>query len=391
MGRRGKLAARHIFQTTFPIDTLRNFFERLLVPGLVIQAVIVGGGYATGRELIEFFVSAGPATGLAGMAVTAVLFSAGSMVAFELARLHRAFDYRSFCTIYLGRFALLFELGYFASLLLVLAVVSAAAAKLLAESLGSPELVNAALYLVVIAGLVFFGNRFIERLISAWSIIFYITYGTLFLLVLWKFGDAMGVALSSQPLHWGTALGNGLSYTGYNIAVLPVLIFVARHFTTRTQALTAGALAGPLILLPGFAFLLALSAFYPDIIDAPLPVSVVLAKLDTPVLTAIVRLVIFGALVKTGAGLLHGLNERVARSLSDRGSIMPRWLRPAIAAAAMVVAVYVATTVGLIDLIAHGYRYSSAFFLLVFLLPLLSRGLWLLRRNAAVSTVANAI
>jgi uncharacterized membrane protein YkvI len=27
---------------------------RLIVPGLVIQAVMVGGGYATGRELVEF-------------------------------------------------------------------------------------------------------------------------------------------------------------------------------------------------------------------------------------------------------------------------------------------------------------------------------------------------
>jgi uncharacterized membrane protein YkvI len=54
---------------------------KYIVPGLVIQAVLVGGGYATGRELVEFFVSKGPATGLAGLALTAVFFSAGSMVA----------------------------------------------------------------------------------------------------------------------------------------------------------------------------------------------------------------------------------------------------------------------------------------------------------------------
>jgi uncharacterized membrane protein YkvI len=38
---------------------------RYIVPGLVIQAVLVGGGYATGRELVEFFISKGPATGTA--------------------------------------------------------------------------------------------------------------------------------------------------------------------------------------------------------------------------------------------------------------------------------------------------------------------------------------
>jgi hypothetical protein len=47
----------------------------------------------------------------------------------------------------------------------------------------------------------------------------------------------------------------------------------------------------------------------------------------------------------------------------------------------MIVAVYFASTIGLIDLIGRGYRYSSAFFLVVFLLPLLTRGAWLVYKN----------
>ncbi|MGH8081706.1 MAG: hypothetical protein ACREP7_14115, partial [Lysobacter sp.] len=115
---------------------MRAVFERLLVPGLVVQAVIVGGGYATGRELSEFFLAQGPLTGLLGLGVTALLFSAVSMLGFELARRQRAFDYRSFCAIFLGRFAFAFELGYFATLLLVLSVVSAAASELLRSMFG---------------------------------------------------------------------------------------------------------------------------------------------------------------------------------------------------------------------------------------------------------------
>lgn len=64
---------------------------KYIVPGLVIQAVLVGGGYATGRELVEFFISKGPATALLAMALTALLFSAGAMISFELARLYRDF------------------------------------------------------------------------------------------------------------------------------------------------------------------------------------------------------------------------------------------------------------------------------------------------------------
>lgn len=47
---------------------------------------------------------------------------------------------------------------------------------------------------------------------------------------------------------------------------------------------------------------------------------------------------------------------------------------------AMIIAVYVAAKVGLIDLIDRGYRYSSMYFLRVFLLPLLTCGLWLALR-----------
>jgi hypothetical protein len=35
-------------------------FQRLLLPGFAFKAVVIGGGYATGRELTTFFVPSGP-------------------------------------------------------------------------------------------------------------------------------------------------------------------------------------------------------------------------------------------------------------------------------------------------------------------------------------------
>lgn len=361
--------------------SLRTAFERYILPGLVIQAVIVGAGYATGRELVEFFVSKGPANGLLGMGVTALAFTIVTMVSFELARRARAFDYQSFCRIYLGRFAVVFELGYFALLLLTLSVVSAAAGKLIGGKLGVSETASAIAFMAVVACLVLFGSKVIERIISAWSILFYVTYLTLFALVVTKFGAQLNAAIDFATLQVPTAIWSGVSFFGYNVVVVPVLIFVARNFESRRDALIAGALAGPLVLLPGFAFLFALSAFYPEIIAAPLPVSVVLEKLQWPAFEQAINLVVLGAFVKTGAGLLHGFNERIARGIADRGAVMPRYGRPAIALAAMMVAVYAAASFGLIDLIGKGYRFSSYFFLIVFVLPLLTRGLWLLLRS----------
>jgi uncharacterized membrane protein YkvI len=33
-----------------------TWFQRYLLPGLAFKAVVIGGGYATGRELAEFFM-----------------------------------------------------------------------------------------------------------------------------------------------------------------------------------------------------------------------------------------------------------------------------------------------------------------------------------------------
>ena len=44
-----------------------SFFQRYLLPGFAFKAVVIGGGYATGRELAEFFLPSGAWGGLAAM------------------------------------------------------------------------------------------------------------------------------------------------------------------------------------------------------------------------------------------------------------------------------------------------------------------------------------
>src|SRR5581483_684203 len=119
---------------------MKDFFQRYLLPGFVFQSVIIGGGYATGREMAEFFAPAGPWGGLLGMAVTASIWSAVLALCFELARLTRAYDYRAFFGELLGGGWPLYELAYFALLVLVLSVVGAAAGEIAYQSLGWPRL-----------------------------------------------------------------------------------------------------------------------------------------------------------------------------------------------------------------------------------------------------------
>ena len=127
--------------------------------------------------------------------------------------------------------------------------------------------------------------------------------------------------------------------------------------------------------------LLALAAFFPGILNEALPIATVLSRLDSPALSLTIELVILGAFVKTGVGLIHGLNERLARAWAEHGRPMPRMARSLVALGIMAVAVFVASSIGIIALIGRGYRFSSYFFLVIFFVPLMTRGWWLAVRE----------
>ena len=47
----------------------RRFFRVYVIPGAVFQSIMVGGGYGTGREIVEYFTSFGAVGGLLAIAV----------------------------------------------------------------------------------------------------------------------------------------------------------------------------------------------------------------------------------------------------------------------------------------------------------------------------------
>src|SRR3546814_12128856 len=65
-----------------------------------------------------------------------------SMASFELARVARAYDYRSFFRVLLGRGWFVFEIGYFLLMLVILAVMGAAAGEIVHSLFGLPKLVG---------------------------------------------------------------------------------------------------------------------------------------------------------------------------------------------------------------------------------------------------------
>lgn len=345
-----------------------------IIPGLVFQSVVIGGGYATGRELVEFFMPSGPVGGVLGILVAGFSFALIMGTAYEFARLSGARDYRSFCKALLGRFWIVYELAYIALVLLILAVVGAAAGELLLDLFGWPTPLGTIAMMALVAAITFFGSSTIATLMAAWSLLLYLTYILLFAETFATYRDTIDHALSTAQLRTDWLLP-GVRYASYNIA-LPAVLFCMVLITTRRQAIGAGIMTGIIAVVPALLFYVAMLSQYPHIRDEPVPALYLIAQLDAPALGLLFQLVVFGTFVETGAGTLHAINERIAVQVAENGKQLPRWLRPAIAGSLLVLAVYGATAIGIIDLVAQGYGLLSWVFILVLVIPLLTLGMW---------------
>jgi uncharacterized membrane protein YkvI len=356
-----------------------SVWQRYFLPPVTFMSVVIGGGYATGRELVEFFMPAGPRGGLLGMLVTAIVWGTVFALSLELARSTGSFEYRAFFRQLLGPGWVLFEIAYISLLLLVLAVLGAACGEIAADELGAPRWLGTSLFMLCIATLVWFGSAIIEGFFSVCGIALYVAYVMLFGACFLAFHDSIrDTLMRTDSVQEGWFQG-GLTYASYNLVTAPALLFCARHQLRRRESLVAGALAGPVAMIPGALFFIAMLARYPEITSAPVPLQVLLRALEIPWLAAFIQIAIFATLVQTGIGLLHGFNERWLGS--ERTGKRRRWQRLAISLGVSLVAILLATRIGLVDLIAKGYGYLSWVILAIYVVPLLTIGVARLRAS----------
>lgn len=358
-----------------------SWFQRWLLPGFAFKAVVIGGGYATGRELAEFFLPAGPWGGLLAMGLATAIWSVVCVVTFLFAQATRSEDYRTFFRNLLGRFWPLFEAAYAVFIVLILAVFGAAAGAIGQALFGWPPLIGALCLTLGIGAFVTFGNTAVEQLFKYVSIFLYATYALFVLLAFTAFGDRILASFQAAPAP-GAWIGGGLTYAGYNIIGAVVILPVVRHMTTRRDAVVAGLLAGPLAMIPAALFFICMVAYAPEIGAEALPSDFLLQKLDRPAFHLAFQLMIFLALLESGTGGVHAINERIAHAWSWRsGRELSRVARLAVAGALLFGSIFLADRFGLIALIAKGYRFLAWMFLAVYVAPLLTFGIWRLLKG----------
>lgn len=359
-------------------------FQRYLLPGLAFKAVVIGGGYATGREIVEFFLPSGPQGGLLAMIVAMGIWSGICALTFVFALQVGAYDYRTFFRNLLGRAWPVFEIANILSTIVMLSVYGAAAGAI-AASFGLPMLSGTLVFVSLLVLFATFGNDAVEALFKYVSLLLYGTYAVFMILAFPIFGSRIADAFS-KPVPMDGWLAGGLTYSGYNLIGAVLILPMLRHIVTKREAVVAGLLSGPLAMVPAILFFLCMAAFYPAILNETLPSDYLLGQLNLPIFRTLFQLMIFAALVESGTGALHAINERIAHSGRDGDlPVKARFLSSTLVA---IVAVFLAAQFGLVALIANGYRIIAYAFMAIYLGPLLTYGvlkIWQARNQEGIA------
>lgn len=346
-----------------------------IVPAAVFISVVMGGGYGTGREVIEFFTRYGLLGGLGGIVVSAFVFSLVLACTYEFARVFQVYDYRTFFRRLIGPFWICFEVLYLLLFLLVLGVVGSAAGNILEEEFGISSVFGMIGVLGLVVLLVYFGREAVEKVLTLWSIGMYLVFVVYFVQVLDN-GQVDVFQMVGRGSVEGGWLWGGVLYAMYNLAIAPVLLFSTRAIQTRREAIAAGMFTGVAVMVPAALFHISYAAGYPEVLDQSVPNYWMISTYTTPLLLGIFLVALLGTLVETGAGLVQGLIERIEAVVTPgKDETLGHSAKAAIATCTLVLGGLMGS-LGIVALVAQGYSALSVGFALVYIIPVCTVGVF---------------
>ncbi len=359
---------------------LHSYLYRvLLIPTAVFLSVMFGGSYGSGREVMEFISQYGPMGGLYSMLVTMLTYSVILFLSFELARLYRAYEYRSFCNALLGKGWFLYEIVILVGMVIALAVVGSVAGTLMYDHFGIPIWLGTLVVLAVVIVLNYLGRELIEQsMMVSVTALFLVLFASIYFVLSSTQLSLSEIMHDASPNYssWRGALKYAITGTGF----LPLLLYCARDLNTRSESFVAALACGMVGVLPALAFHIAFMTEYPSITQEALPTYFIFAKTSPGWALSLYMVVLFVLICQTGVGVLQGFIERLdAWQLRRRVRPMSR-LEHGMTAGFMMIASLALGSVGIVKLILQGYTLLSASFLVVFTIPLLTWGVYLVFR-----------
>ncbi len=360
---------------------MEGWFGKYMLPGIVFQSVLIGGGYATGREIVAFGAKFGA---LGWWSIFAIFFgfSLVSALTYEFARIYRVYDYKNWIKQLIGGFWPLFDILFMVMAILVIAIVASATGAIVRDFLGWPNWLGVLIVIAIVGMLNYYGRHMIEKFKTYGTGILYLGYIVFAGIVLTtKWGAIQEVFATGNTSYMdsvsiGAVLWAGILYVAYNLVCMPATMFTLDRQTERKHAIWAGIITGLLATIPFILTYLAVMGFYPDetVMGAEVPWLQMLKTSGGTWVTILFTLVVGWTLIETCTGLIHAITDRVDANLKELGKAGLSQQQNVYLSLGILIASLVLSKVGIIDLVAKGYTYMAYGFLVLFVLPLLTIG-----------------
>ena len=370
------------------MEKKKGFFEgsfgKFVLPGIILQSVMIGGGYATGREIVEYGAKYGALGWLSGLG-TFLGFAVIAALTYELIRLTKAYDFKTFMKTIGGPLWIVFDIVYLLFMVVIIAVMASATGNIVEQTLGLNYWVGVVAITVVVAILNFYGSRLIERFETLGTVALYAGYIIFSVLVIGTFGKNISTVFANHDTSFiggsvsaGKALWSGVLYCAYNLVVMPATFFTIERQTRRVESVVSGIIGGVLATIPWFLTYFAVMCFYPnpDVLGASVPWLAMMQGTAGPVVIAIFGIVMGWTLIETSTGIIHAALERVNNGLKEAHKPPMTGKQQAILTIIVLVGSIVLSKVGIIDLIATVYNALSYAFLAIYVLPLITVGVY---------------
>ena len=292
---------------------MSQFKEVCKIAGAFV-GVIVGAGFASGQEILQFFASFGT-IGLVGCVVSGVVFVMLSMAFSTMGQRLKAKSHKEVITAMLGKhLGAVFDVLITFFLFAITVVMLAGAGSLLKQWLDVPEVWGSVIATIATVLIVCLDVRRVISFIGAVTpFLMFMTVMVAGYVLFTPHADhaALQAAAESQPKGASQWLVAALLYVSYNtVAGMPFLVIMGGQASSRKVALWGGVLGG---LLLGLLMLLIASAMYlrMDTLGGMSMPMLSIATQISPWLGHLMSLVIFGMILNTAVGMLYAFIARI--------------------------------------------------------------------------------
>lgn len=294
--------------------------KKVILPAAVGVAAVwfgshAGGGFATGRQEVNFFVQFGWHSVWIGM-LSMLIMGTAVFFGLELARVHNVHDYKSlFKKLYAPLdivFANLWDLLFLYATLLGVAVAIAGASDLLRRALHVPYGIAVISIGSILLVFTIFGAGLVR---NASTVMSAFIIGSLLIVTILgiKMGSAnLGKVVQEKTVTvgFGKILWMALLYGAFQSVLIAPIVSVSETLKTRKNNFLA-ALFG--FLVNGTMLTLVcimLLSFFPAVNSENLPVYFVTGQLGHRWLFVLYSSILFFALISTGVGLIFAVVKR---------------------------------------------------------------------------------